>query len=62
MFRVTAREGCARTGILSWKGQDMATPALLLYTRKGSPLNLTPDLVDQLGPEAKGLHIDATHL
>jgi hypothetical protein len=40
----------------------MVTPALLLYTRRGSPLNLTPDLVDQFGAEAKGLHIDATHL
>eukprot|EP00884_Botryococcus_braunii_P013285 jgi/Botrbrau1/21958/Bobra.0249s0081.1 len=60
MFRITARDGCARTGILTLRGQEFQTPAVLLYTRRGGPLNLTPDLVEELGPDAASYHLDAT--
>ncbi|GAQ82287.1 Queuine/other tRNA-ribosyltransferase [Klebsormidium nitens] len=49
-FAIDANSGGARTGVLSFpsRGLTLPTPALLVYTRKGLPLNLMPDLLDEL--------------
>jgi queuine/archaeosine tRNA-ribosyltransferase len=61
-FDVHTTDGAARTGTLSTPHGNIATPALLLYTRRGGVLNLTGDLLESLRPEPKALQIDATHL
>ena len=61
-FSVHNTDGTARTGVLHAKHGEIATPAALLYTFRGSPLNLTPDLLSSLGPDARALHIDASQL
>ncbi|KAK9909731.1 hypothetical protein WJX75_006677 [Coccomyxa subellipsoidea] len=60
MFHVDHTDGKARTGTLTTRQCEVATPAALLYTFRGSPLSLTPDLLDSLGPEARTLHLDAS--
>ena len=62
MFYVDHTDGKARTGTLTTRQCEVATPAALLYTFRGSPLSLTPDLLDSLGPEARTLHLDASQL
>ena len=63
-FRVEASEGAARIG--HWKthdgGCDVETPGLLLYTKRGGMLNLTPDLRDSLKPLAQGCHLSIVQL
>ena len=62
MFEVSGTDGKARTGTLTANQRRVATPAALLYTFRGSPLSLTPDLLDSMGPEARTLHLDASQL
>lgn len=62
MFSVSQTDGKARTGTLTARQGEVATPAALLYTFRGSPLNLTPDLLESLGPEARMMHLDASQL
>lgn len=52
-------DGAARAG--TWRTRDgsMATPCLMLYSRRGSLLNLAPDLRDSLKPEASGVAMSA---
>ncbi|KAK9817125.1 hypothetical protein WJX72_009858 [[Myrmecia] bisecta] len=40
---------------------EVKTPAVLLYARRGGVLNLLPDLLDSLKPEASAIQLDATH-
>ena len=61
-FEVAERDGSARRGILSHRRGLLQTPALLLYTRRGSPLYLTPDVVDKLGQGGDNYLIDVTKL
>ncbi len=60
MFQVEATDGKARAGTLKTKHGSIQTPGCLLYTKKGSMLNLTPDMVAKLGPNA--MHVDPMHL
>jgi queuine/archaeosine tRNA-ribosyltransferase len=63
MFEITSRDGDARTGTLTLpRGVAIDTPAMLVYTRRGGALNLTPDLLEQLRPEAQALQLDVMHL
>jgi queuine/archaeosine tRNA-ribosyltransferase len=61
-FVVEATDGAARAG--TWRTRDgsMATPCLMLYSRRGSLLNLAPDLRDSLKPEASGVAMSAVQL
>lgn len=62
-FTVTATDGKARCGVLQTRNHgDIVTPAALVYTRRGAPLNLTPDMVAQLQPSAKAFQICVMHL
>ncbi|CAL8467578.1 g7116 [Coccomyxa elongata] len=60
MFSVSQTDGKARSGTLTARQGEVATPAALLYTFRGSPLNLTPDMLESLGPEARIMHLDAS--
>ncbi|BDA42772.1 probable Queuine tRNA-ribosyltransferase accessory subunit 2 [Coccomyxa sp. Obi] len=60
MFSVSQTDGKARTGTLTARQGEVATPAALIYTFRGSPLNLTPDLLESLGPDARMMHLDAS--
>lgn len=42
----------ARTGILKWGDKAVETPCFMLNSRRGLPLNLTPDNVVRLVEEA----------
>lgn len=55
-------DGKARTGALSSAHGDISTPAPLLYSFRGSPLNTTPDILNELGGEPTVLHVTATEL
>lgn len=57
-FTVSSTEGQARCGALSTAGGTIDTPGLLLYTHRGSPLNLTPDLLEKLKPDVQGVQLD----
>ena len=61
-FSVLSTSGQARTGLLKHAQGELQTPALLLYTRRGSPLYLTPDVLQQLGSEGHSFALDATQL
>eukprot|EP00887_Chlorella_sp_A99_P007224 scaffold2.g7224.t1 len=62
MFSVTAVDGAARAGTLATAHGVIATPAMLLPTRRGSPLNMTPDLVAKLQPAAAAVQVDVLQL
>lgn len=62
MFTVNSSSDGARAGVLATPSGSIATPALLVYTHRGGVLNLTPDLLEKLGPEVQGLQIDALQL
>jgi hypothetical protein len=48
-FTLTAQEKNARQGTIVVKntGKRLATPQCMLYSRKGNPPNLTPDLLEE---------------
>lgn len=64
MFAITsasAQESCAaRAGALTTPQGVIETPGWLVYTRRGSPLHLTPDLLAGLAPQ--GVQVDVLHL
>ena len=62
MFEVQKTDGRARAGALSSVHGDISTPAPLLYSFRGSPLNATPDIMEDLGGEPMVLHVTATEL
>ncbi len=57
-FKILSQSDDARRGklIVSSTNKSIDTPNLILYTRKGSPLNLTPDLLSKL-KEANALQV-----
>lgn len=59
MFEVSQQDGKARTGTLQTQHGTISTPASLLYSRRGGVLNLTPDMLERLGPLANGVLVDA---
>lgn len=61
-FEVIKKDGAARLGRLTHARGVLETPALLLYTRRGSPLYLTPDMQRELGPDGQNILLDATQL
>lgn len=62
-FKVThtPSSGTERTGLFTFGTKTLATPALLVHTRFGSPQYLTPDLTAKLS-ELKAVHINARDL
>ncbi len=50
-FLITAKDGKARCGTLTTRHGPIQTPAVLLYTRRGGPLSLTPDMIAKLEPQ-----------
>lgn len=62
MFKATAQDGLARCGVVISKGAAISTPAPMLYTRRGSSMYLTPDMLEKLRPEAQLLQINALQL
>ena len=61
-FDLVASDGLARAGRLTHKNGFVETPAVLLYSRRGSALHLTPDLLETLGEGANNFLVDASHL
>lgn len=59
-FTLSATEGKARAGQLTTKHGTIQTPAALIYTRRGGPLSMTPDLIETLQPQ--GFQVDVLHL
>ena len=57
-FTVQHTDGSARAGLLSGR----PTPAPILYTFRGLPFSMTPDLLEDLWPAAQALHLDASQL
>jgi queuine/archaeosine tRNA-ribosyltransferase len=62
MFKATAQDGLARCGVVISKQTPISTPAPMLYTRRGSSMFLTPDLLEKLRPEAQLVQINALQL
>ncbi len=62
MFDIHRTEGEARCGVFNTRGGAIDTPALLVYSHRGSPLNLTPDLLDQLKPDVQAVQLDVLQL
>lgn len=61
-FTITASEGDARCGTLETPHAAITTPAMLLATRRGGHLTLTPDLLDKLRPLAQAVQVDVLQL
>ena len=55
-FEVLSSKENARRGRLIVNQKTVDTPNLILYTKQGSPLNLTPDLLQDI-KEAKILQL-----
>ncbi len=63
MYSITSSDGEARSGTLVLpNGREITTPAMLLYTRKGGSLRLTPDLLETLQPDAQALQLNVFNL
>jgi queuine/archaeosine tRNA-ribosyltransferase len=62
MFTLHRTEGEARCGVLKTRGGAIDTPALLVYSHRGSPLNLTPDLLERLKPDVQAVQLDVLQL
>lgn len=62
MFTLSATDGLARVGMLITRHTNMATPAPLLYTRRGGCMYLTPDMLEKLRPQAQMVQIDVLQL
>ena len=60
MFTVKVEDGAARVGELSTQHGTIDTPGWLIYTRRGGALNLSPDLLDGIRPQA--VQLDVLHL
>lgn len=57
-FAVKAKDGRARSGLLTTKTGVINTPAVLLYTRRGGPLSLTPDMLRTLDPPLSAVQLN----
>ena len=55
-FQIVGNDGSARNGLLRHAHGRLQTPALLLYTKRGSPLYLTPDMMQHVGEGRTQLH------
>lgn len=63
MYKVQSTDGEARSGTLALpSGREIATPAMLVYTRRGGALHLTPDLLSNLKPDAQALQMNVFNL
>ncbi len=62
MFSIQQTDGIARAGTLTSAHGNISTPAPLLHSFRGSPLNCTPDIMDSLDGEIKALNVTATDL
>lgn len=63
MFQVAVQDGLARSCVITLSsGKAIATPAPMLYTRRGSSISLTPDMLEKLRPEGQLLQICALQL
>jgi queuine/archaeosine tRNA-ribosyltransferase len=54
MFQVSVQDGLARAGAVVTKHATIATPAPMLYTRRGTAVFLSPDMLERLRPSAAG--------
>ena len=64
-FVIRVKAGAARAATLSFPRRhvDIPTPALLLYTRRGATIHLTPDVLQGIrAEETKALLICTLHL
>ena len=61
MFQLEECAQHARAGRLTVAGRSLETPGLLLYCKRGHPLNLTPDTA-ALNKLSTGRVLDATEL
>ncbi len=61
-FTIQHREGKARAGVLVTRHGSIATPATLMYTRRGNSLNLTPDLIASLKPLPQAFQLNVLQL
>ena len=62
-FTVSATDGEARAGVLdTQRGGRLDTPAMLVSTYRGGPLNLLPDQLDSLAPEAAAVALNVLSL
>ena len=62
-FAIMAKDGRARVGkLVTRSGQVVDTPAILIYTRRGGPLSLTPDMLDKLKPAPQAFQLSTMHL
>jgi hypothetical protein len=63
MFKATAQDGLARCGLLTAISKTpISTPSPMLYTRRGSSMFLTPDMLEKLRREAQLVQITALQL
>ena len=63
MYHISSTDGEARAGTFVLpNGREISTPAMLLYTRRGGSLHLTPDLLDTLRPDAQALQLNVFSL
>lgn len=62
MFKATAQDGLARCGLLLSSKTPISTPSPMLYTRRGTSMFLTPDMLEKLRPEAQMVQINALQL
>ncbi len=62
MFSIQQTKGTARAGTLTAAHGNISTPAPLLHSFRGSPLNCTPDIMNNLDGETKALNVTATDL
>ena len=61
-FEVSHTNQQARVGVLKHARGQLETPAILIYTKRGSPMFLTPDMMSHLGPEGQCYILDGTKL
>jgi queuine/archaeosine tRNA-ribosyltransferase len=55
MFQTTVQDGLARCGVVICKQGPIVTPTPMLYTRRGSSVFLTPDMLEKLRPQGAQL-------
>lgn len=58
-FTVDAQDGQARSGTLRLANMEVHTPAALLYTRRGTPVSLSGDMLQWLRPMAQAVQLNA---
>lgn len=63
MFSIHHVDGDARTGVLRLDAdREISTPGVLVYTRRGGALNLTPDLLQTLKPDLQAVQLQVMQL